>query len=214
MAVSNESAVRFCDEQARPVADKLARAKHAAVTAAEQWAQLSGTNDEKLAQMSSTLEWAANRCWWAYQAADNLRTIWRAHLFSGAAQPQYIDNSATEEIWDNAARTAPDPSRPNINGQDVRRLLWRAEEFTNFLLYDNAGSPVWQNEGGITTETLDRDRLEKVFRLTEFSLVTADGGDASGFVSRCNEIKDEYITNHPSRWGHILTVAVNPGPQS
>lgn len=205
MAITDPSTIKFCNEQIRPAADKLARAYYRSLKVSQLWAAQPGTNDEKFVVLADSVRRAANHLRWAWRFVSNADRIWNSNNIQAV-----IPNDPLEEVWDAPGGGGQDPTRPPLTGQDVRRVKFRMEEFTNWLSRGTDGDEHWVLDANATLP-ITEDYIDDVYRLTDEAVVTPTGFQAKTLaVDRCGQIVTEWGTTNPSKFTHILLASVNP----
>lgn len=206
MAITDPAAIKYCNEQIRPGADRLARCYYRAKKINDKWTGLTGTNAEKWALMKSSIIDAAGvfeRTFMLCFRADR--------LFNSGSIGSIIPNDAAELVYDNSDRTGQDASRPPLTGQDARRVKLRMEEFYNWLAHGTDADEHWDTDANAPATAPIWDFYDTVGRLDSDSAKepTADWGRVFA-AERCAEIIAEYETSHPVNLSHLLRAAVNP----
>jgi len=205
MAITDSAAIKFCNEQIRPSADRLARSYYRSKELSELWNALTGTNDERFALLADQIEKVANLIRWTRNSIFNADRIWNSNNLQAL-----IPNDAAEEVWDNLDNTGQDTNRPPLTGQDVRRVKFRMEEYTNHWERGTDVDKHWVLDTNATLPII-YDYLEDAWRLTTESAKVPTGFQAMKFASeRCGDIVTEYETTNPAKLTHILIASVNP----
>lgn len=207
MAITDPAAIKYANRQFRVAADKLARCKYRSEELGAAWTAIQGTNDERFFLLKAQIQKVANLlsntwrlCFWA----DRLWQASSLHLL--------FPNDAGEILFDNADATGPDPNRPEINGQDLRRLKNRMEEFVNWLSRGTDLDLQFANDA-TATEPLTYGFFDDVARMTsDGAKEPTTGWGREVAVDRCGELVTEYETTNPGKFNHILRVAVNALP--
>ena len=194
MAVTDQNAIRFCDQIVRQAADRLAGAYYHADAAGDRWSALGG-GQPAIDQMEADIRSACNRIIELYEFCFRAEKIW----FLGLNVT--ITNDASE-VFDGPGLTAPDPYRPLMTGAKVHALMGRVVELQNWLL-SLAGS------------FSDATRVNAAYYNTALSAstwgpVTLTVADAGNAINRFGELRTNYEANSSANLGTILAVAVNP----
>lgn len=205
MAITDAGAVQYINERIRPAADRLARCFYRAQKISDRWNSISGTNAEKLALMSSSLASAADLFWRTRNFIFEADRIWTV-----AGMSALIPNDNTELVFDNGDNSAQDPSRPPINGQDVRRVKQQMEEFVNWLQRGTDLDKHFLTDAAPPTLPITYDYLDNVGRIINANPADPTAGQANTFVDRCDDLVTQYETTSPADLTRVLVVAVNP----
>jgi len=202
MAITSPEAIKFSNEQFRPAADRLARCYFKGVELRSHWLALGGTNDEKYALLQDKVERVATLF------SVTREFIFRAdRIWNSDAMQTLIPNDANEELWDDPSGGQQDPYRPPVNGQDLRRLKARMEEFNNWLDRGTDADKHFVNDASAILP-ITYGYLDDVFRVSQFTSNNANGNQAGRFASlRCGDFETEFTG---AKLNHVLTVAVNP----
>lgn len=208
MAITDPIAINFSNVWLRPGADRLARVYYRSKEASVKWNAISGTNAEKLVIMQPQITNLADVIDRAVRFLQRLDRLWNAENLNS-----FIPNDNTEILHDNEDNSGPDPNRPTLNGQDLRRFKNRSEEFLNYMTRGTDADKHWVNDAGATLPVIN-DYYDDVMRLTKFSSVADTGGQANTLISgRVEDILTEYETDNPNKLDHIVKVSVNPQAQ-
>lgn len=195
--ITGAQQVKFCNERVRPAGDKLAQAYHRCVACSQQWTALGG-GQTATGLMQSAIQDAANHVFDAYGFAYKTEKLW--FLLGGAST--FIASDGAQQVFDNGAGTAQDPSRAPLTGLSVNQLMSRIIEFQNWPLS--------------ATQSFTDAARASVAAMNTILQVCGDGpspivlADAANFINRCNELATNYQANSNQNLGFCLAVAVNP----
>lgn len=206
MAITDQAAVKFSNEQFRVIADRLARCYYLGKQLSQHWAALAGTNDEKYAILRDEIVVVSNLairtfklCWWADR-------IWQSGTLVSL-----FPNDAAEILFDNQSGSGPDTTRGEVTGQDLRRLKNCMEQFSNWMSRGTDAAKGWTTDA-LAVLPITYDYFDDVARLAEDNSKAPTSAHARIVaVDRCGDIVTRYETDSPSSLTHILKVAVRPG---
>lgn len=207
MAITDPAAIKYANEQFRPAADKIARCKYRSEELSAAWAALQGTNDDRFAQLQLQIQRVANL------VTNTWRFVfWADRLWQSGSLHLLFPNDPLEELHDNADATGPDPNRPTVTGEDLRRLKNRMEEFANWLARGTDLDLQFDNDA-LATEPLTYGFFDDFARMAEDGAkAQTTGWGREVAVDRCGELVTEYETTNPGKFNHILRAAVNATP--
>lgn len=206
MAITDPAAVAFSNEQFRQIADRLGRCYYLGKQLRQQWLALTGTNDEKVTilfddiiRVGTLYTRTFKRCW----NADHVWNAESVHLL--------FPNDVNEVLFDNLTGDNYDTTRGQVNGQDLRRLKNRMEEFSNWLSRGTDLDKAWTTDA-LAVLPITYDYYRTCVRVSEDRVGTPSTNDCRIFVvDRCGELLTQYETNTPASLNNILKVAVRPG---
>ena len=191
MAITNGSAIKFCNERARPGSDLLAQAFYHAQAFANNW-----TQNQSLALYGAQCRDTADRI------ADAFFESYKTVMVWGLGVNAVITNDATQ-IWDNGPNTAQDPTRPPLVGSQVNTTITRMNEFQNWLqsATQSFTDALRNNAAALNSVLIVSNKYGRI------SLIQAD---AVTFATRCAELIANYSASSNANLGTVLSVAVNP----
>lgn len=195
MPINSAAAVKFSNERVRPSADLLSRAYYRCRAARQRWDGLGG-GQGAINQMSADIRAAADLAVMLYEWCFRTEKIW--FLLGGTS----LISNDSEPIYDNSDRTAQDPNRPPITGQQAVAVIDRVVQFQNWLL---------SLAGSFTDSTrVNTAYYNTVLAVSSEGPIVMSVGDAGNFMNRCSELVTRYEANSNQELGTLLAVAVNP----
>lgn len=193
MAISDASAIRWCNEYGRPAADRIVRCYRLLKELNANWTAMQGTNDERFAVFRKEIQRVATAVSNTYFFVSRGLVMWDGQALGGV-----IPNDAAEIVQDGA----PSDGRQQISGQDVVRVRVRMREFEGWLA-DPTGT------FATTDQLRDNAKLRQFLRIAQdgHREPTAAWGAAVA-VTLAGELVTEYETTNPAFLVHLRRLAV------
>ena len=192
MAITDNRAIQFCNEQIRPLADYLGRIYYLGIAIDNQWTAL-GEDADALAILGNDMVRLSRIIRQTISFGSGVNTDW----ISGVSP---IFPNTTEQVFDNDDNTAPDPTRPGpLTGIKVNNIITRRTEFANWLdtgLFAGGGA-----DAGAQRNRFIMNALGQALNLAR----------ATTTMLFVRQLRTEYEALAKAKLITILEVAVNPG---
>lgn len=186
MPVTNQIAIRFCNERVRVASDQLQRSHYLADAAKDRWDALGG-GAAALTVMHDDIRKAADAVLAVYPHCMFTERIW----FLGV-----------DALFPNDATTVDDGSpadgRPAATGSKVHSLMTRIVEFQNWLrsALQSFTDPLRNNTGTLDTIIEASSSGRKTMTLTQ----------AQNMITRCSELRTNYKATSNANLNTLLAL--------
>jgi hypothetical protein len=190
MTITDPTAVKFCNEQARVAADLKARAYYLCDAARDRWDSLGG-GQGAIEVMAADIRDSADAVLAAYVHDFLAEKIW----FLGT---NTVIPNTSEAIGDGS----PTDSRPAATGAKVHAVMDRAIQFQNWLFSATQSFSDPLRASAATFNTV----LEASGKGPPTLTVAAAGN----MMNRAGELRTNYEASSNQNLGTLLALAVNP----
>jgi hypothetical protein len=192
MPVTDPTAIKFCNEQARPAADLCAQAYYLCDEARDRWDSLGG-GQPAIDVMQADIRAAANAVIAAYQHSFLAEKIW----FLGT---NTVIPNTSEDVVDGS----PADGRPDATGAKVHAAMDRAIQLQNWLF-------------SATQSFTDSARnnaaaFNSVLEASSKGPPTMTVAAAGNMMTRASELRTNYEASSNANLGTLLALSVNPNP--
>lgn len=191
MAVTDPTAIQFCNQMVRPCADQMARAYYLCVAAVARWNGLGG-GSAALAVMSADICRCADAIKAAYLSAYSAEVYW----FLGV-------NGSFPNDTTTVSDGSPGDGRPAATGTKVNAVLTNVVQFQNWLLS--------ATESFTDAARNNRGALNTVYQASSGGTASLQVSDAGNLINRAGELIANYTANTNANLSALLAMAVNPG---
>lgn len=190
MPVTDPTAIKFCNEQARVAADLCAQAYVLCDAARDRWDSLGG-GQPAIDAMEQDIRDAADAVLDAYMHAFLSEKIW----FLGT---NLVVPNTSETLDDNS----PSDGRPAGTGAKVHAVMDRAIQFQNWLFSGTQSfTDAARNNAAAFNTVLEASRSGPP---------TMSVAAAGNMMNRAGELRTNYEANSNQLLGTLLAFAVNP----
>jgi hypothetical protein len=196
MAVTNLTAVKFSNEQARVAADLCAQTYYLCDAARDRWDSLGG-GQPAIDVMEADIRRAANAVLAAYLHAFLAEKYW---FLAGT---NLLFPNTSEAVFDNGGASQR-VDAPLATGAKVNGVMNRAIQFQNWLL-------------SATQSFTDAARnnlaaFNTILEATSKGPAVMSVAAAGNMMNRAGELRTNYEASAGANLGTLLAFAVNPGP--
>lgn len=190
MPVTDPTAIKFCNEQARVAADLCAQAYYVCDEARDRWDSLGG-GQPAIDAMEADIRHAADAVVAAYQHCFLAEKIW----FLGT-------NNVIPNTSDTIVDGSPADGRPAATGAKVFAVMDRAIQFQNWLFSatNSFTDAARNNASGFNTVLEASSKGPPVMSVS----------DAGNMMNRAGELRTNYEASSNTNLGTLLALAVNP----
>ena len=203
MAITDTAAIKYSNEVIRPMCDRIVRVKFEAEELVAIWGALAGTADEKLALLHRRFHRFCVHTFRTARLAAEAELLW-----DSLSLAPLFPNDPAEIVHDAPDGSGPDPNRPGLSGQDVRRIKNRIEEFDSYF---GAGTDLDKQWVSTPVLPITFDYLKHVVRMTDEGGRAPTGGWAGTIVNgRCADILQQYNVDAANKFEHLLRGSVSP----
>lgn len=192
MAITDPTAIKFCNEQVRVAADLLARAYYLCDAARDRWDSLGG-GQPAIDVMQADIRKAADAVIAVYQHSFLAEKIW----FLGT---NLVIPNTSEDVVDGS----PGDGRPDANGAKVHGVMDRVVQLQNWLFSATQSFSDTARNNAAAFNTV----LEASAKGPPVMTVAAAGN----MMNRAGELRTNYEASSGANLGTILALAVNPNP--
>jgi hypothetical protein len=190
VTITDPTAIKFSNEQARVAADKLAQSYALCDAARDRWDSLGG-GQTAIDVMESDIRSAADSVVVAYQHCFLAEKLW----FLGT---NIIIPNTSEAIGDGS----PADSRPAATGAKVHGVMDRAVQMQNWLFSATQSFTDTARNNAATFNT--------VIEASSNGPPTMTVAAAGNMMTRCSELRTNYEANTQANLNALLAFAVNP----
>lgn len=192
MPVTDPTAIKFCNERARPGADLMARAYYLCDAARDRWDSLGGGQPA-----IDVMEPDIRKC-------------------SDAVLDAFIHNFLSEKIWflgtnivipntsEDVDDGAPADGRPDATGAKVHGVMDRAVQMQNWLFSATQSFTDAARNNAAAFNT--------VLEASSKGPPTMSVAAAGNMMNRAGELRTNYEASSQANLGTLLALAVNPNP--
>lgn len=190
MTISDPTAIKFCNEQVRPAADRLAQAYFRCDSARDRWDSLGG-GQPAIDVMEADIRDAADAVVEAYQHCFLAEKLW----FLGT---NIVIPNTAEAIDDGS----PTDLRPAATGAKVHAVMDRAVQIQNWLFSatQSFSDAARNNSAPFNT----------VIEASSNGPPTMSVAAAGNMMTRASELRTNYEATGNENLAMLLALAVNP----